>query len=96
MQRYAIGTALGAAALDVLDCAMHATDRGAARQGVARTGARFEHQRHWLFHAAQGLDPPLFKGTGTELCTHAVSEKQKPRLEGSGALLSQRGLRPNL
>jgi hypothetical protein len=43
-----------------------------------------------LFQAAQGLDPPLLEGAGTELCTHSVSEKQKPRLNGGGALAAAR------
>ena len=80
LQRHAVGTALSAAALDVLACATQATLAERARHGVARAGARLEHQRHRLFHAAQGLDPPLVEGAGTELCTHFGSEKQKPRL----------------
>src|SRR6185369_8762829 len=61
-----------------------------ARHGVARNRARFEHQRHRLLHAAQGLDPSLLEGAGAQLCTHFGSEKQKPRLDGCGALLAAR------
>ena len=77
MQRHAVGAALGAAALDVLACATQATLAEGASDGVARTGARFEHQRHRLFHAAQGLDPALLKSSGTELCTHFGFRKAK-------------------
>src|SRR5262249_31756884 len=77
LKRYAVGTALGAATLDVLACATQASPTQRARHGVARTGARFEHQRHRLFHAAQGLDPSLLEGAGAELCTHCGFRKAK-------------------
>jgi hypothetical protein len=70
LQRHAVGTALCAAVLNVLARATQAIGLGATRHGVARAGAGFKHQRHRLFHAAQGLDPPLKKGAGAELCTH--------------------------
>ena len=69
--------ALGTAALDVLAGAAQSTLGHRARHGVARAGARLEHQRHGLFHAAQGLDPPLLEGAGTELCTHCGFRKAK-------------------
>ena len=67
LQRHAVGAALGAAALDVLT--------GATT--TMRIGAHLEHQRHRLFQAAQGLDPPLLEGAGTELCTHCGFRKAK-------------------
>ena len=67
LKRHAVGAALGAAALNMSVGAAQATLPERAHDGVARGGARFEHQGHRLLHAAQGLEPPLLKGAGSQL-----------------------------